>query len=214
MEESLVAQEGAMALFASSSFVSKEIGRRSIRCSKHWRRLWPPAVKIPTPRLWPILLIRSVPRATPHLYIRLRSRCLHFIYVACTLKSVKAPTSKLDVQDNYNALHIAAMYSREDVVKLLLTKKGIDVYAPGGPKSQTAVHLVASRQTGTATSILRALLASAGRDIRTSKDSAFLLSKVRGLLRLSCGAKEKTDLPALHYSSLKKLYYLFTDAKI
>ncbi|KAK9508267.1 hypothetical protein O3M35_007964 [Rhynocoris fuscipes] len=70
--------------------------------------------------------------------------------------------------DNYNALHIAAMYSREDVVKTLLSKKGVDVYAPGGPKQQTAVHLVASRQTGTATSILRALLATAGRDIRTS----------------------------------------------
>lgn len=36
------------------------------------------------------------------------------------------------LQDNYNALHIAAMYSREDVVKLLLAKKGVDVYAPGG----------------------------------------------------------------------------------
>lgn len=35
-------------------------------------------------------------------------------------------------QDNYNALHIAAMYSREDVVKLLLSKRGVDVYATGG----------------------------------------------------------------------------------
>ncbi|RZF44418.1 hypothetical protein LSTR_LSTR013678, partial [Laodelphax striatellus] len=38
------------------------------------------------------------------------------------------------------------------------------------PKQQTAVHLVASRQTGTATSILRALLAAAGRDIRIRPD--------------------------------------------
>ena len=36
------------------------------------------------------------------------------------------------MQDNYNALHVAAMYSREEVVKLLLPKKGVDVYAPGG----------------------------------------------------------------------------------
>lgn len=35
-------------------------------------------------------------------------------------------------QDNYNVLHVSAMYSREDVVKLLLTKKGVDPYATGG----------------------------------------------------------------------------------
>ncbi|XP_015591539.1 serine/threonine-protein phosphatase 6 regulatory ankyrin repeat subunit A isoform X3 [Cephus cinctus] len=72
--------------------------------------------------------------------------------------------------DNYNALHISAMYSREDVVKLLLAKKGVDPYATGGSRQQTAVHLVASRQTGTATSILRALLAAAGKDIRLKVD--------------------------------------------
>jgi len=38
------------------------------------------------------------------------------------------------------------------------------------PRQQTAVHLVASRQTGTATSILRALLGAAGRDIRLKVD--------------------------------------------
>lgn len=37
-------------------------------------------------------------------------------------------------------------------------------------RQQTAVHLVASRQTGTATSILRALLAAAGKDIRLKVD--------------------------------------------
>ncbi|XP_026686122.1 ankyrin-1-like [Diaphorina citri] len=34
--------------------------------------------------------------------------------------------------ENYNVLHLAAMYSREDVVKLLLNKKGINVAALGG----------------------------------------------------------------------------------
>ena len=29
-------------------------------------------------------------------------------------------------------LHIAAMYSREDVVKLLLTKRGVDPFSTGG----------------------------------------------------------------------------------
>ena len=37
-------------------------------------------------------------------------------------------------------------------------------------RQQTAVHLVASRQTGTATAILRALLAAAGKDIRLKPD--------------------------------------------
>jgi len=36
------------------------------------------------------------------------------------------------LQDNYNVLHIAAMYSREDVVKLLLTKRGVDPFSTGG----------------------------------------------------------------------------------
>ncbi|XP_050428286.1 serine/threonine-protein phosphatase 6 regulatory ankyrin repeat subunit A isoform X2 [Adelges cooleyi] len=72
--------------------------------------------------------------------------------------------------DNFNVLHLAATYSREDVIKVLLSKKGVDVYCPGGPKQQTAVHMVASRQTGTATSILRVLLASCGKDIRTIAD--------------------------------------------
>lgn len=36
------------------------------------------------------------------------------------------------LQDNYNVLHIAAMYSREDVVKLLLNKRGVDPFSTGG----------------------------------------------------------------------------------
>lgn len=43
------------------------------------------------------------------------------------------------MQDNYNALHVAAMYSREEVVKLLLPKKGVDVYAPGGVSTQKII---------------------------------------------------------------------------
>lgn len=35
-------------------------------------------------------------------------------------------------QDHYNVLHIAAMYSREDVVKLLLNKRGVDPFSTGG----------------------------------------------------------------------------------
>lgn len=35
-------------------------------------------------------------------------------------------------QDHFNVLHVAAMYSREDVVKLLLNKRGVDPYSTGG----------------------------------------------------------------------------------
>lgn len=35
-------------------------------------------------------------------------------------------------QDNYNVLHVAAMYSREDVIKSLLVKKGVDSFSTGG----------------------------------------------------------------------------------
>lgn len=34
-------------------------------------------------------------------------------------------------------LHIAAMYSREDVVKLLLNKRGVDPFSTGGVSTQT-----------------------------------------------------------------------------
>lgn len=40
--------------------------------------------------------------------------------------------SSLYLQDNYNVLHIASMYSREDVVKTLLNKKGVDAFSTGG----------------------------------------------------------------------------------
>lgn len=42
-------------------------------------------------------------------------------------------------------------------------------------RNQTAIHLVASRQTGTATAILRALLQAAGKDIRLKVDGVSLL---------------------------------------
>jgi hypothetical protein len=43
---------------------------------------------------------------------------------------------------------------------------------------QTAVHLVASRQTATATSILKALLVSAGKDIRLKVDGVSIIKKM------------------------------------
>ncbi|XP_030020883.1 serine/threonine-protein phosphatase 6 regulatory ankyrin repeat subunit A isoform X1 [Manduca sexta] len=86
--------------------------------------------------------------------------------------------------DNYNVLHISAMYSREDIVKLLLSKRGVDPFATGGSRQQTAVHIVASRQTGTATSILRALLTAAGKDIRLRADGR---GKIPLLLAVEAG---------------------------
>ncbi|XP_061513064.1 serine/threonine-protein phosphatase 6 regulatory ankyrin repeat subunit C isoform X3 [Anopheles gambiae] len=53
-----------------------------------------------------------------------------------------------------------------------------------GSRQQTAVHLVASRQTGTATAILRALLTAAGKDIRTKTDGK---GKIPLLLAVEAG---------------------------
>lgn len=55
--------------------------------------------------------------------------------------------------------------------KLLTQKKSISLLFSQQSRSQTAAHLVASRQTGTATSILKTILATAGKDIRTKADN-------------------------------------------
>ncbi|KAL1399480.1 hypothetical protein pipiens_002213 [Culex pipiens pipiens] len=55
---------------------------------------------------------------------------------------------------------------------------------PPGSRQQTAVHLVASRQTGTATAILRALLTAAGKDIRAKTDGK---GKIPLLLAVEAG---------------------------
>jgi hypothetical protein len=48
---------------------------------------------------------------------------------------------------------------------------------------QTAVHLVASRQTGAATNVLRLLLNTAGKDIRLKPDSVRIWIYIRLPLR-------------------------------
>lgn len=72
-------------------------------------------------------------------------------------------------QENYTALHMACMYSRDDVVKYLLTKQA-DVSILGGPKSQTCVHLAAGRMTGQTLQVVRELLKMCPRDVRMMPD--------------------------------------------
>lgn len=55
-----------------------------------------------------------------------------FKYVLITLLFLWFSLSRYWLQDNFNVLHIAAMYSREDVVKLLLNKRGVDPFSTGG----------------------------------------------------------------------------------
>ncbi|CAH2229980.1 jg17500 [Pararge aegeria aegeria] len=108
--------------------------------------------------------------------------------------------------DNYNVLHISAMYSREDIVKLLLSKRGVDPFATGGSRQQTAVHIVASRQTGTATSILRALLTAAGKDIRLRTDGVIPLQSQTASSRTIAvqGKKKATESPERKEEKTKK----------
>lgn len=49
-------------------------------------------------------------------FLRHEAHCCNLIYL----------------QENFNVLHIAAMYSREDVIKILLTKKNVDPFSTGG----------------------------------------------------------------------------------
>lgn len=75
---------------------------------------------------------------TKHVHERLRStyRLTIFNFITSFKDLFKVYCSVIYVtvffQDNYNVLHVSAMYSREDVVKLLLAKKGVDPYATGG----------------------------------------------------------------------------------
>ncbi|XP_065340589.1 serine/threonine-protein phosphatase 6 regulatory ankyrin repeat subunit C isoform X2 [Cloeon dipterum] len=72
--------------------------------------------------------------------------------------------------DNLQAIHIAANHSREDVVKLLCSKRGIDLTATGGKLQQTCVHMIAGRMTSTATNIAKVILNSAPKEIRLKQD--------------------------------------------
>ncbi|XP_034948756.1 serine/threonine-protein phosphatase 6 regulatory ankyrin repeat subunit A-like [Chelonus insularis] len=72
--------------------------------------------------------------------------------------------------DNYNALHISVMNSREEIVKILLSN-GADAAALGGPQKQTPVHLITKLpQNGSGISILRSLLNTSKCDIRLITD--------------------------------------------
>ncbi|XP_042867211.1 serine/threonine-protein phosphatase 6 regulatory ankyrin repeat subunit A-like isoform X3 [Penaeus japonicus] len=73
-------------------------------------------------------------------------------------------------KDGYSAVHLAAMYSREDTIRHLVHKKG-DINAIGGPRDQTPAHLVASRSTGAAVALMKMILMHAKHDLRLTKDS-------------------------------------------
>ena len=88
------------------------------------------------------------------------------------------------LQENYNTLHLACMYSREDTVKLLLLRgnlsrrpsatsvmavssdqatdtrmtHNIDLNAQGGAKKQTYVHLACGRKSSGSLAVLKELL--------------------------------------------------------
>ena len=94
-------------------------------------------------------------------------------------------------QDNYNALHLAVLHSREDVIKFLLTRRA-DLTVPAGVspsvailfkstngrgsfdqmKGQNVLHLVAARTAGSAAGVAKLLLASGAKDFRLAKDLA------------------------------------------
>ncbi|XP_069167057.1 serine/threonine-protein phosphatase 6 regulatory ankyrin repeat subunit B [Procambarus clarkii] len=72
--------------------------------------------------------------------------------------------------EGYAAVHLAALYSREETIRHLVQKKA-DINATGGPREQTAAHLVANRSTGAAVALIKTVLMHAKQDLRLVKDS-------------------------------------------
>ena len=73
--------------------------------------------------------------------------------------------------ENYTALHFAAMYSREDTVNWLLAKRA-NPNLKGGPMQQTCVHLACARHSGQSAQIVKILLLHSNKDVRFVGDLA------------------------------------------
>ena len=54
--------------------------------------------------------------------------------------------------EKYTAIHFASMYSREDTMSLLLTKKA-NPNLTGGPMNQNCLHLASARMSGQSSSV-------------------------------------------------------------
>lgn len=71
-------------------------------------------------------------------------------------------------KDGRTALHVAAAHSKEEIVRLLLTKKA-DPNATGGPKDQLPLHYASLRVTG-AVSVVQTLMKASNKDVKCTPD--------------------------------------------
>ncbi|XP_067125162.1 serine/threonine-protein phosphatase 6 regulatory ankyrin repeat subunit B-like [Centruroides vittatus] len=71
--------------------------------------------------------------------------------------------------EGMTALCMAASNVKEDMIKLLLSRKA-DPHIPGGPKDQLPIHILCSRPTGAALAPLQMLLRVYGKEARMLKD--------------------------------------------
>ncbi|XP_053323897.1 serine/threonine-protein phosphatase 6 regulatory ankyrin repeat subunit B-like [Spea bombifrons] len=71
-------------------------------------------------------------------------------------------------KDNRTALHVAAAYSKEEIIRLLLNKKA-DPNIPGGAKDQLPVHFAALRPSG-AVGVIQTLLKASHKEARLAQD--------------------------------------------
>ncbi|XP_068094527.1 serine/threonine-protein phosphatase 6 regulatory ankyrin repeat subunit B-like [Hyperolius riggenbachi] len=71
-------------------------------------------------------------------------------------------------QDGRTALHVAAAYSKEEIVRLLLAKKA-EPNLPGGEKDQLPLHYAAQRPNG-AIGVIQTLLRTSSKDARLVQD--------------------------------------------
>ncbi|XP_046353562.1 serine/threonine-protein phosphatase 6 regulatory ankyrin repeat subunit B-like isoform X3 [Haliotis rufescens] len=71
-------------------------------------------------------------------------------------------------KDGRTALHYAASYAKDDIIKLLLNRKS-DPSMPGGPTDQLPIHMACARSSG-AVHAVQLLLRASGKDGRLSQD--------------------------------------------
>ncbi|XP_033736705.1 serine/threonine-protein phosphatase 6 regulatory ankyrin repeat subunit A-like isoform X2 [Pecten maximus] len=71
-------------------------------------------------------------------------------------------------KDDRTALHFAAAFAKDDVVRLLINRKA-EVNLPGGPKSQLPLHMACARASG-AVMVVQLLLKASSKDGRLYAD--------------------------------------------
>lgn len=127
---------------------------------------------------WMLLeqVLRTLDKGNPDVSQREEENGLSPLMVAVRENKLVIAERLLDLGANINdrandgrtALHFAATFAKDDVVKLLLNRKA-DQTIPGGLRDQIPIHMASARQSG-ALSIVQILLKGSSKDLRLTQD--------------------------------------------